>query len=213
MPLGFEVRNGVETLQVRSMCNLYSITRNQAAIRDLFKVTKDTTGNLPPLPAIFPDGIAPVVRVTEDERAVGGDLDRLLGTRRAPDRVEAGDPADVAATGDGPESGGIAQARRHVRMPVDVRLRAAVSPPQRLGAAGMERHGDEDPHATADEVVQRAQRRVVVAVHKRVDEQRLAVDGDRVARPSSACSIRWIRCRTGCSTSPASCRRPTCSKA
>ena len=48
---------------VRSMCDLYSITRNYAAIRDLFKVGRDTTGNLPSLPAIFPDQVAPVVRV------------------------------------------------------------------------------------------------------------------------------------------------------
>src|SRR5260221_14496923 len=50
------------------MCSLYSITKNQAAIRDLFKVARDTTGNLPPLPAIFPDQMAPVVRVNEGER-------------------------------------------------------------------------------------------------------------------------------------------------
>jgi putative SOS response-associated peptidase YedK len=50
------------------MCNLYSITTNQAAIRALFKVVKDRAGNLPPLPAIFPDGVAPVVRVNEGER-------------------------------------------------------------------------------------------------------------------------------------------------
>jgi putative SOS response-associated peptidase YedK len=68
MPLGFEARNDVEALQVRSICNLYSITRNQTAIRDLFKVTKDSAGNLPPLPAIFPDQMAPVVRVDEGER-------------------------------------------------------------------------------------------------------------------------------------------------
>jgi|tagenome__1003787_1003787.scaffolds.fasta_scaffold20988082_4 putative SOS response-associated peptidase YedK len=50
------------------MCNLYSMTTNQKAIRDLFKVTRDTTGNLPPLPAIFPDQLASVVRVNEGER-------------------------------------------------------------------------------------------------------------------------------------------------
>jgi len=50
------------------MCNLYSMTKNQAAIRDLFKVGRDTAGNLPPLPAIFPDYMAPVVRVSEGER-------------------------------------------------------------------------------------------------------------------------------------------------
>jgi putative SOS response-associated peptidase YedK len=68
MPLGFEVWNGVETLLVRSMCNLYSITGNQGAIHDLFKVVRDTTGNLPPLPAIFSDDIAPVVRVNDGKR-------------------------------------------------------------------------------------------------------------------------------------------------
>jgi putative SOS response-associated peptidase YedK len=50
------------------MCNLYSMTTNQKAIRDLFKVARDTTGNLPPLPAIFPDQVAPVVRQQDDER-------------------------------------------------------------------------------------------------------------------------------------------------
>lgn len=44
------------------MCNLYSETTNQQAIRDLFNVEKDFTGNLPSYPAIFPDNLAPVVR-------------------------------------------------------------------------------------------------------------------------------------------------------
>jgi putative SOS response-associated peptidase YedK len=50
------------------MCNLYSITKNQDAIRRLFKVTRDSAGNLPPLPAIFPDGLAPVIRMQDGER-------------------------------------------------------------------------------------------------------------------------------------------------
>src|SRR5881227_4445786 len=50
------------------MCILYSATTNQKAIRDLFRVTRDDTGNLPSLPAIFPDQVAPVVRVNEGER-------------------------------------------------------------------------------------------------------------------------------------------------
>jgi putative SOS response-associated peptidase YedK len=54
--------------QVPSMCNLYSMTTNQKAIRDLFKVRRDTPGNLPPLPAIFPDQMAPVVRASDGER-------------------------------------------------------------------------------------------------------------------------------------------------
>ncbi|MGX9394034.1 SOS response-associated peptidase (plasmid) [Nitrobacteraceae bacterium UC4446_H13] len=44
------------------MCNLYSMTRSQDAVRRLFKVTKDSAGNLLPLPSIFPDGVAPVIR-------------------------------------------------------------------------------------------------------------------------------------------------------
>ena len=34
------------------MCNLYSMTKNQAAIRNLFKVDHDITGNLPAMPGI-----------------------------------------------------------------------------------------------------------------------------------------------------------------
>jgi len=44
------------------MCNLYSQTKGQEAIRKLAGVMRDTTGNLPPLPGIFPDKLAPVVR-------------------------------------------------------------------------------------------------------------------------------------------------------
>ena len=47
MPLGFEVRNGRAALKVRSMCNLYSITTNQAAISALFRVLNRYVGNLP----------------------------------------------------------------------------------------------------------------------------------------------------------------------
>jgi putative SOS response-associated peptidase YedK len=48
------------------MCNLYSVTKGQAAIRELVRVMRDTTGNLPPLPGIFPDHPAPIVRTGED---------------------------------------------------------------------------------------------------------------------------------------------------
>jgi putative SOS response-associated peptidase YedK len=50
------------------MCNLYSMTKNQAAIRNLFKVDRDITGNLPPMPGIFPDKMAPIVRNGTDGR-------------------------------------------------------------------------------------------------------------------------------------------------
>lgn len=44
------------------MCNLYSMTKGQQAIRALFAVVVDTTGNLPSMPGIFPDYPAPIVR-------------------------------------------------------------------------------------------------------------------------------------------------------
>jgi hypothetical protein len=49
------------------MCNLYSMTRNQEAIRRLFRVGRDFTGNLPALPTIFPDMMAPTVRCASDD--------------------------------------------------------------------------------------------------------------------------------------------------
>ena len=50
------------------MCNLYSVTKGQQAIRELTGAMIDTIGNLPPLPGIFPDMLAPVVRNVDQER-------------------------------------------------------------------------------------------------------------------------------------------------
>ena len=50
------------------MCNLYSHTKGQAAVRALVNAFYDRTGNQPPLPAIFPDAAAPVVRMADDAR-------------------------------------------------------------------------------------------------------------------------------------------------
>jgi putative SOS response-associated peptidase YedK len=44
------------------MCNLYSITTNQAAISALFRVVNRYVGNLAPMPGVFPDYRAPIVR-------------------------------------------------------------------------------------------------------------------------------------------------------
>lgn len=48
------------------MCNLYSMTKGQQAIRDLAGAMRDLTGNLPQLPGIFPDYAAPIVRTGSD---------------------------------------------------------------------------------------------------------------------------------------------------
>jgi putative SOS response-associated peptidase YedK len=44
------------------MCNLYSETKGQDAIRGLFRAFRDRTGNLPTFPGVFPDQMARIVR-------------------------------------------------------------------------------------------------------------------------------------------------------
>jgi putative SOS response-associated peptidase YedK len=64
------------------MCNLYSITTNQEAMRQLFAVHADRAGNLPPMPSVFPDTMAPIVRTV-----AGGERELTMmrwGSRRRP---------------------------------------------------------------------------------------------------------------------------------
>jgi len=48
------------------MCNLYSVTKGPQAIREAARAMRDTTGNLEPLPGVFPDYSAPIVRNAPD---------------------------------------------------------------------------------------------------------------------------------------------------
>jgi putative SOS response-associated peptidase YedK len=50
------------------MCNLYSMTSNQAAIRQLSMFLGDITGNLATYPGIYPDYPAPIVRNHDGNR-------------------------------------------------------------------------------------------------------------------------------------------------
>src|ERR1700676_4309227 len=50
------------------MCNLYSITTNQAAISALFRVVNRYVGYLAPMPGVFPDYKAPIVRTGPEGR-------------------------------------------------------------------------------------------------------------------------------------------------
>lgn len=50
------------------MCNLYSLNRPQDEIRRWFDVSRDSAGNLPPMPGIFPDQMAPVVLAGKEGR-------------------------------------------------------------------------------------------------------------------------------------------------
>ena len=44
------------------MCNLYSMTKVPQAIRDFARAMRSDVGNLLPLPGVFPDYSAPIVR-------------------------------------------------------------------------------------------------------------------------------------------------------
>ena len=47
------------------------MTSNREAIRRLFKAGWDRTGNQPPMPGIYPDNLAPIIRTAPDgEREV-----------------------------------------------------------------------------------------------------------------------------------------------
>ena len=50
------------------MCNLYSQTKAQDAMRHVFDVVADETGNLPPLTGIYPDTPAPIITQTPQGR-------------------------------------------------------------------------------------------------------------------------------------------------
>jgi putative SOS response-associated peptidase YedK len=43
------------------MSNLYSVTKGQTAIVELTRAMRDQTGNLPPMPGVFPHYLAPIV--------------------------------------------------------------------------------------------------------------------------------------------------------
>src|SRR5258708_21474913 len=58
----------IEYRLCRRRHNLYSIATNQEAIRALFRVINRYVGNLPPMPGVFPDYPAPVLRNVGTER-------------------------------------------------------------------------------------------------------------------------------------------------
>jgi SOS response associated peptidase (SRAP) len=64
------------------MCKLYSITTNQEAIRRLFRKVKRYVGNLAPMPGVFPDYPAPVIRNASD----GAELAMMRWGMPAPPR-------------------------------------------------------------------------------------------------------------------------------
>ena len=47
------------------MCNLYSMTRSRDAIRQIAQAMNDSLGNLPELPGVYPDYLAPIVKLDQ----------------------------------------------------------------------------------------------------------------------------------------------------
>jgi len=77
------------------MCNLYNISTNQQAIRDIAGVMQDGIGNLEPALDIYPDRPAPVVRNT----AQGREMARLTwGMPTPPQFLKAPDAPDTGVT-------------------------------------------------------------------------------------------------------------------
>jgi putative SOS response-associated peptidase YedK len=62
------------------MCNLYFITTNQSAIAALFRIMNRYVGNLAPMPGVFPDYPAPVVRNAGAERELADALGHAATT-------------------------------------------------------------------------------------------------------------------------------------
>ena len=61
------------------MCNLYALTKGQQALRDLARALElgpvsDRLGNLPALPAIYPDGEAPIIGIGKQEGETSGPI-------------------------------------------------------------------------------------------------------------------------------------------
>jgi putative SOS response-associated peptidase YedK len=50
------------------MCNLYSLTKGPQAIRDFARARLGDVGDMPPLPGVFPDYLAPILRNASDGR-------------------------------------------------------------------------------------------------------------------------------------------------
>ena len=56
------------------MCNLYSVTTNREAMRLIARAMVDGLGNFPELPGIYPDYLAPIIRLN-----AAGEREAVLG--------------------------------------------------------------------------------------------------------------------------------------
>src|ERR1700722_12252206 len=81
------------------MCNLYRTATNQAAITALFRIVNRYLGNLAPMPDVFPDYPAPVVRNTE----TGRELSMMRWGMPLPPRVGGAPVTNIRNTPSSPQ--------------------------------------------------------------------------------------------------------------
>src|SRR6201996_2317370 len=130
------------------MCNLYSITTNQAAISALFRVVNRYVGNLAPMPGVYPDYKAPIVR--------NGAEGRELATARW--GMPSSSKALMDATKEaGRKAGSQGQAGRLQRIAPDGAGRRHDQHPQREEQTLDEVAGTRKPLRGAVQLVQRVQ--------------------------------------------------------
>jgi putative SOS response-associated peptidase YedK len=120
------------------MCNLYSITTNQAAIAALFRVMNRYVGNLAPMPGVFPDYPAPVVRNAGTER----DLTMMRWGMPPPPKF-GGPPITNIRNTSSPALARLAEARKSVPGAVQqlLRIRARTEPRDEEKGRGLVRAG------------------------------------------------------------------------
>lgn len=88
-PVRIAVQRAATTIS--SVCNLYSVTTNQAAIIALFRVGTRYVGDLPPMPGAFPDYPATVTRNTD----AGTEVITVRLVMPSPQRTVAGRMTDM----------------------------------------------------------------------------------------------------------------------
>jgi hypothetical protein len=141
--LGIVARGGImdstpRARYPRTQCKLYSLTKGQAAIRDWFRARHDRIGNLPLLPGIFPDQMAPIVRRSED-----GERELVLARWGMPGPPQfGGQPITTSATSrartgaDGLDRNFAASSQRHRFASTKTPSRARRPPGSIASAAG-----------------------------------------------------------------------------
>jgi|SRR5450631_3385765 putative SOS response-associated peptidase YedK len=116
------------------MCNLYSITKGRQAIRDFVRAVRSDVGNMPPLPGVFPDYQAPIVR----DGAEGRELVMARWGMPSPVFALKGRNSDPGVTNIRNVGSPMAWSREPLRRPVFVIL-GERDPARWLAAAGVVR--------------------------------------------------------------------------